>query len=104
MFLTQGSDPSQDLIPDLDLDISTNQLNVIIVTTWVTLQTIASDIRTEISPEDNQIKVGEIISEILNNIQTTELRQDIEIIMLHSTEVISQNCQCIQIYRQGISN
>ena len=43
IFLIQDSDPSQDLIPDLDLEISTNQLNVIIVTAWVTLQTIASD-------------------------------------------------------------
>ena len=31
IFLTQDSDPSQDLIPDLDLEISTNQLNIIIV-------------------------------------------------------------------------
>ena len=36
-FLIQDSDPPQDLIPDLDLEISTNQLNVIIVTAWVTL-------------------------------------------------------------------
>ena len=34
IFLTQDSDPSQDLIPDLDLEISTNQLNVIIVTMY----------------------------------------------------------------------
>ena len=40
IFLTQDPGPSQDLIPDLDLEISTNQLNVIIVTAWVTLQTI----------------------------------------------------------------
>ena len=31
IFLSQDSDPSQDLIPDLDLEVSTNQLNVIIV-------------------------------------------------------------------------
>ena len=29
----QDSDPSQDLIPVLDLEVSTNQLNVIIVIT-----------------------------------------------------------------------
>ena len=102
IFLTQDSDPSQDLIPDLDLEISTNQLNVIIVTAWVTLQTIVSDVRTEIFLEDNQIKVGEIILEIPNDTQTTELILDIEMTMLLSTELISQNCQCIQIYRQGI--
>ena len=67
IFLTQDSDPSQDLIPDLGLKISTNQLNVIIGTIWVTLQTIASDIRTENFLEDNQIKVGEIILEIPND-------------------------------------
>ena len=94
IFLTQDSDPFQDLIPDLDLEISTNQLNVIIVTTWVTLQTIASDVRTEIILEDNQIKVGEIILEIPNDTQTTELILDIEITML-----IFQNCLCIWIYR-----
>ena len=100
--LTQDSDLSQDLIPDLDLEISTNQLNVIIVTAWVTLQTIASDIRTEIFLEDNQIKVGEIILEIPNATQTTELILDMETTMLLSTELISQNHQCIRIFRQGI--
>ena len=104
IFLTQDSDPYQDLIPDLDLEISTNQLNVIIVTTWITLQTIASDVRTEIFLEDNQIKVGEITLEILNDTQTTELILDIEMTMLLSTKLISQNCLCIQIYRQGIIN
>ena len=67
IFLIQDSDPSQDLIPDLDLEISTNQLNVIIVTIWVILQTIVSDVRTEIFLEDNQIKVAEIILEIPND-------------------------------------
>ena len=67
IFLIQDSDPSLDLIPDLDLEISTNLLNVIIVTAWVTLQTIASDFRTEIFLEDNLIKVGEITLEILND-------------------------------------
>ena len=100
IFLTQDSD----LIPGLDLEISTNQLNIIIVTIWVTLQTIASNIRTEIFLEDNKIKVGEIILEIPNNTQTTELMLDIEMTMLVSAELISQNRLCIQIYRQGISN
>ena len=67
IFLTQDSDLSPDLIPDLVLEISTNQLNVIIVTIWVILQTIASDVRTEIFLEDNRIKVGETILEILND-------------------------------------
>ena len=67
IFLTQDSDLSQDLIPDLGLEISTNQLNVIITTVWVTLQTIASDVRTENFLEDNQIKDGEIILEIPND-------------------------------------
>ena len=51
IFLTQDSDPFQDLIPDLDLEISINQLNVIIVTTWVTLQTTVSDVRTGFSTQ-----------------------------------------------------
>ena len=67
IFLIQDSGPSQDLIPDLDLEISTNQLNVIIFTAWVTLQTIASDVRIAIFLEDNLTKVGEIILEILDN-------------------------------------
>ena len=58
IFLTQDSDLSQDLIPDLGLEI--------IVTIWVTLQMIASDVTTEIFLEDNHIKVGEIILEISN--------------------------------------
>ena len=49
-------------------------------------------------------KVGEIISEILNDTQTTEQIPDTEMIMFHSVELISQNHQCIQIYRQGISD
>ena len=67
IFLTQDSDLSQDLTPDLDLEISTNQLNVIIVTVRVTLQTIASDVKIEIFLEDNKIKVGETILEIPND-------------------------------------
>ena len=81
ILLTQDSELYQDLIPDLDLEISTNQLNVIIVTTWVTLQTTVSDIRTGIFLTENQIKVGEIISEILNDTQITEQILDTEMIM-----------------------
>ena len=103
MLLTQDSDPYQDLIPDLDLEISTNQLNIIIVTTCVALQTTVSDIRTGIFLADNQIKVGGIISEILNDTQITEQILDTEMMSL-SAESIFQNHQCIHIYRQGISD
>ena len=84
IFLTQNSDHFQDLIPDLDLEISTNQLNVIIVTTWVTLQTTVSDVRTGIFHTDSKIKVGEIISEILKDTQTTEQIPDTEMITCYS--------------------
>ena len=92
IFLTQDSDPSQDLIPDLDLEISTNQFNVIIVTTWVTLQTNVSDIRTEFFLEDSQIKVGEIILETSK--QYINYRTDIrntEMTMLVRAELISHS-------------
>ena len=104
IFLIPDSDHFQDLIPDLDLEVSTNQLNVIIVTAWVTQQTIVSDIRIGIFHADSQTKVGEIILSILNNIQTTEQTLDIELLMFPSIELISQSHQCIQIYRQGINN
>ena len=104
IFLTQDSGLSQDLIPDLDLEISTNQLNVIIFNVWVTLQTIVSDIRIETFLEDSPTKVGEIISEILDGIQTTEMILETEMTMVHSTELISQILLCIWIYRQGIIN
>ena len=71
---------------------------------WVTLQTIVSDIRTGIFHADSKTKVGEIILEILNDIQTTEQIPDTEMIIFLSIDLISQNGQCIQIYRQGISN
>ena len=80
----QDSDLFQDLIPDLDLEISTNQLNVIIVTTWVTLQTIVSDVKIETFLEDSPTKVGEIISEILDGIQTTEMILETEMTILFS--------------------
>ena len=104
IFLIPDSEHFQDLIPDLDLEVSTNQLNVIIVTTWVTQQTIVSDIRIGIFHTDSQTKVGEIILEILNDIQTTEQIPDIELLMFPSIELISQSHQCIQIYRQGIND
>ena len=104
IFLTQDSDHFQDLIPDLDLEISTKQLNVIIVTSWVTLQTIVSDIRTGIFHADSQTKVGEIILGILNDVKTPEQILDTEMIMFLSIELISQNCQCIRIYREGIND
>ena len=104
IFLIPDSDHFQDLIPDLDLEVSTNQLNVIIVTAWVTQQTIVSDVRIGIFHADSQTKVGEIILEILNDIQTTEQIPDIELLMLPSIELISQSHQCIQIYRQGIND
>ena len=45
IFLILDSDHFQDLFSDLDLEISINQLNVIIVTTWVMQQIIVSDVR-----------------------------------------------------------
>ena len=104
IFLTPDSDHFQDLFPDLDLAISINQLNVIIVTAWVTQQTIVSDVRIRISHADNQTKVGKTILEILNDIQITEQIPDIELLMFLSIELTSQNCQCIWIYRQGIND
>ena len=104
IFLIPDSDHFQDLFPDLDLEVSINQLNVIIVTAWVTQQTIVLDVRIRISHADNQTKVGETILEILNDIQTTEQIPDIEMLMFPSIELTSQNCQCIQIYRQGIND
>ena len=104
IFLILDSDHFQDLFTDLDLEVSINQLNVIIVTTWVTQQIIVSDIRIRISHVDNQTKVGETISEILNDIQTTDQISDIELLMSHIIELTSQNCQCIPIYRQGIND
>ena len=104
IFLTQYSNPSQYLILDLDLEINTNQLNVIIVIAWVTLQTTVLDIKIGIFLADNQINIGEIILEILNITQTTEQITDTEMIMLLSTELISQNHQCIWNYRQGINS
>ena len=104
IFLIPDSDHFQDLFPDLDLEVSINQLNVIIVTTWVTQQTIVSDIRIRISHVDNQTKVGKTIIEILNDIQTTEQIPDIEQLMFISVELTFQNCQRIWIYRQGIND
>ena len=55
ILLILDSDHSQDLFPDLDLELSISQLNVIIVTTWVTQQIIASDSQnTEMSHSSRQ--------------------------------------------------
>ena len=68
---TLDLDHLQDLFPDLDLEISINQLNVTIVTAWVTQQTIVSNIRIEMLHIDNLTKVEETITEILKDIQIT---------------------------------
>ena len=65
----------QDHFPDQDLEISINQLNVTIVTTWVILQTIVSDARIEMFHVDNLIRLKEVITETSSRdtpiIQTT---------------------------------
>ena len=104
IFLIPDSDHFQDLFPDLDLEVSINQLNVIIVTARVTEQIIISEIRIKMSHVDNLIKVGETITEILKDIQTTDQILDIEQPTLLSVELIFQSHQCIQIYRQGIND
>ena len=86
IFPTLDSDQFQDLFPDLDLEISINQLNVTIVTAWVTQQTIVSDIRIEIPHIDNLIKVEETITGILKDIQTIGQTLDIGHLTLLSTE------------------
>ena len=75
IFLVLDSDQLQDQFPDQDLEISINQLNVTIVTAWVTLQIIVSDVRIEIIREDNPIRIKEVITETLKDtpiIQTTD--------------------------------
>ena len=104
ILLILDSDHSQDLFPDLDLELSISQLNVIIVTAWVTQQIIASDVRIKMSHVDNLIKVRETIIEILKDILATDQILDIEHLTLLSIESISQSHQCIQIYRQGIND
>ena len=61
-------DPLQDHFPDQDLEILINQLNVIIVTAWVILQTIVSDVRIEMFHVDNLIRLKEVITEISRDI------------------------------------
>ena len=63
IFPILDSDPLQDHFPDQDLEISINQLNVTIVTAWVILQTIVSDVRIEILHIDNLIRLKEVITE-----------------------------------------
>ena len=72
IFLILDTDHFQDLFPDLDLEISISQLNVIIVIAWVIHQIIISDARIKMFHVDNPIKVGETITEILKDIQTTD--------------------------------
>ena len=86
IFLTLDSDQFQDLFPDLDSEISINQLNVTIVTAWVTQQTIVSDVRIEMPHEDNLIKVEETITGILKDIQTIGQTLDIGHLPLLSVE------------------
>ena len=71
-FPTLDLDQLQDHFPDQDLEISINQLSVTIVTAWVIQQTIVSDVRIEIFHADNLIRVEEIITEILKDIQTIQ--------------------------------
>ena len=86
VFLILEADQSQDLFPDLDLEISISQLNVIIVIAWDTQQIIVLDDRIEIIHVNNQIKVEEIVTEILKGIQTTDRILDIEHPILHNIE------------------
>ena len=86
IFLILDSDHFQDLFPDLDLEISISQLNVIIVIAWVIQQIIVSDVRIKMFHIDNPIKVGETITEILKDIQTTDQILDIEQLTLLSIE------------------
>ena len=99
LFLTPDLDHFQDLFPDLDLEVSDNQLNVIIVIAWVTQQIIVLDVRTKMFHADSPIKVGEIITQVLKDIQTTDKILDIEQLTLLSVELILQSHQCIRIYR-----
>ena len=88
----------------LDLEVSINQLNVIIVIIWVTQQITVTDVRIRISYVDNLIQVKETITEILKGFQTTDQTLDIEQPTFLSVELIFQSHQCIQIYRQGIND
>ena len=103
ILLMLDLDHFQDLFPDQDLEVSINQLNVIIVIAWVTQQIIVSDVRIKMSHVDNLIKIGETITDILKDIQITEQILDIEQLTLLSVESIFQSHQCIWIYRQGIN-
>ena len=79
IFLILDLDLPPDQFPDLDLEISINQLNVTIVTAWVTLQIIVSDVRIGIIREDSQIRIKEVITETLKDIliiQTTNQTLD----------------------------
>ena len=83
IFPTLDLDPLQDHFPDQDLEILINLLNVIIVTTWVILQTIVSDVRIEMFHVDNLIRLKEVITETSRDtpiIQTTGQILDTEIL------------------------
>ena len=101
---TLDLDQLQDLFPDLDLEISINQMNVTIVTTWVTQQKIVSDVRIEMLHVDNLTKVEETITDILKDLQITGQTLDTGHLTLLHVGKIFQSHQCIQIYRQGISD
>ena len=67
-------DPLQDHFPDQDSEILINQLYVTIVTVWVILQTIVSDVRIKMFHVDNLIRLKEVITETSRDtpiIQTT---------------------------------
>ena len=72
------------------MEVSINQLNVIIVTIWDTQQIIFSDTRIRIFHVDNQTKVGETILQILKDTQTTEQIPDTEQLMFLSIELTFQ--------------
>ena len=72
VFPTLDLDQFQDHFLDQNLEISINQLSVTIVTTWVIQQTIVSDIRIKIFHANNLIRVEEITTEILKDIQTIQ--------------------------------
>ena len=72
-FPTLDLDQLQDHFPDQNLEISINQLSVTSVTAWVIQRTIVSDVRIEIFHADNLIRVEEITTEILKDIQTIQI-------------------------------
>ena len=86
IFPTLDLDQLHDHFQDLDLVISINLWNVIIVTAWVIQQIIVSDVRIEILHADNLPKVEEIITETLKDIQTIDQILDTGLPILLSIE------------------